>query len=569
MNERLEKIRAQIARLAELTATELDALKTEIASYFDEVFDEETTPENNVIIAELTEDIQATMARGEEIETANTQAEADKQNALKIRASLDGDPEGGDEKKDDDGDGDGADDGATDETKTPELVASGRKQYRSSPSRMRGRTNAIRPITEDMPRASLVAAGQFGNKQPGTAFADRWDLAEVMTKQLQGMHPGQSHGRVVVASADFSGLYPDERRLVKGDLVGNGKKFDAVVGLQALVASGGTCLPVNVDYTLDTWATAERPLKAGLAQYQAERGGLTYRQPPTVAALATATSIWTEATDANPLGAVKPVLAITCESPVTTYVDAVPTRLGFGNLAGQFDPDTIAANTDLAIAAAARIAETNLLTRLQAACTLNITSAAVLGASRDLFTTIDKIVANFRYTHRLSDDQMLTAVLPSWAKSLIRMDRVRELAHDSAGSLDVFGVSDQWIDDMFAVRGVKVIWTLDALPADAAAGDTYVSQQYAGFTAAAIVPVFPTELVWNIYIEGSIQFLDSGLLNLGVVRDATLDATNDYETFLETFEGLAFRGFSGGALQIVSILLATGSSSQGIAVAVS
>lgn len=47
---------------------------------------------------------------------------------------------------------------------------------------------------------------------------------------------------------------------------------------------------------------------------------------------------------------------------------------------------------------------------------------------------------------------------------------------------------------------------------------------------------------WLLYPEGTYQFLDGGRLDLGVVRDSTLDATNDYETFVETFESVAMRG---------------------------
>ena len=74
--------------------------------------------------------------------------------------------------------------------------------------------------------------------------------------------------------------------------------------------------------------------------------------------------------------------------------------------------------------------------------------------------------------------------------------------------------------------------------------------------------------MWNVFVDGSVQFFDGGTLNLGVVRDSTLDGTNDYELFSETFEGLGFRGFSGGALQIVSTMLATGASSATATVSV-
>jgi len=55
-------------------------------------------------------------------------------------------------------------------------------------------------------------------------------------------------------------------------------------------------------------------------------------------------------------------------------------------------------------------------------------------------------------------------------------------------------------------------------------------------------------MVFYFFPEGVIQFLDAGRLDLGVVRDSTLDATNDYEKFVE---GIANRGYANSALQLV------------------
>jgi hypothetical protein len=554
MDPKLEAIRASIARINELSADELETLKADVAAYFDEVDAQPTTTENVVILQELGAAISAIMTQTEEIAAQEAQAEADKEAARAIRQSIDdkaGDDEGS--EPDPTATGDVIDPAISD----PALVAAGTRKYRATPGAMNGGKPANLSPTMATERTALVAGGNVTGKVAGTAFTSSEDLANAICNTLRGMHRNQSHGRVVVASANFLGQFPEERIIRSNDPVGNSLKFDNVTSLKALVATGGICAPVNVDWTLDTWATPERPLKSGFAQYGADHGGLTYRNPPTVAALAGATAVWTEATDASPGGATKPVLAIACASPTTIYVDAVATRLGFGNMMNQFDPDTITANTDLAIVAAARIAELNLLTKLQAACTLDITSGQALGAARDWLTTIDLITANFRYTHRLPQSQTLTIVLPEWVKNMIRADRLNELAHDDAGT-DVFGLPDSWIDAMLAVRGIKAIWTLDALPVN---GSVYPTQQFTGFTASAAAPAYPAKVVWNVYIEGSVQFLDGGLLNLGVVRDATLDATNDYETFIETFEGLAFRGFSGGALQVVSTLTVNGQSS--------
>ena len=61
---------------------------------------------------------------------------------------------------------------------------------------------------------------------------------------------------------------------------------------------------------------------------------------------------------------------------------------------------------------------------------------------------------------------------------------------------------------------------------------------------------------WLLYVEGSFQFFDGGRLDLGVVRDSLLDATNDYETFVEPFETVAFRGIE--AYQVQSTVAPTG-----------
>jgi hypothetical protein len=47
---------------------------------------------------------------------------------------------------------------------------------------------------------------------------------------------------------------------------------------------------------------------------------------------------------------------------------------------------------------------------------------------------------------------------------------------------------------------------------------------------------------WFLFPPGSWLFLDGGELDLGIVRDSTLSATNDFESFAETWEAAAFVG---------------------------
>jgi hypothetical protein len=259
------------------------------------------------------------------------------------------------------------------------------------------------------------------------------------------------------------------------------------------------------------------------------------------------------------------VLQIVCGSEVTTLVEAVSTRLQFGNMFGRFAPEQTAANTDLSIAAAARIADNNLLNLLAQVCTQNVSNAnQVLGATRDLLVFLDQFLAGHRNVHRLARSQSFTLIAPDWIKDLLRADLTRELAHDNAGSRDQLQLTDAQVDELMSSRGVNVVYHLDG---QASGSNGVQNNQF--FTMAAAngnIVAFPSTVTLYIYPEGHIQFLDGGRLDLGVVRDSTLDSQNDYELFVETFEGLAFRGYSGGAVQLTLTLCANGASGATAAV---
>jgi hypothetical protein len=335
----------------------------------------------------------------------------------------------------------------------------------------------------------------------------------------------------------------------------------------AIVASGGICLPGNVDYSVPTFVSADRPIRDGLVSFQANRGALRFVQPPDInGGLAAATGIWTEATDANPGSATKPVVAVSCGSVEEVFVEGIATRLQFGNMMGRFAPEQIAANIDIAMAAAARVAENNLLALIEAQCVSSVTNSMVVGACRDMLTTIEEFVAAFRNAHRLDESITLTAIFPLWLKQVLKVDLQREIGHSQNAYLDSISPTDEYIDGLIKNAGVNPIWHIDGQ----AAGSGYGNQYYGLQGNGAILP-FPNSgsnivVRWYCFIEGSMQFLDGGRLDLGVVRDSVLDSTNDYETFVELFEGLAYRGFQNGAYAFNTTLNVNGATGGTVAV---
>jgi hypothetical protein len=561
----MDKIRELLGRLNTLTADELTELKTAVIEEADKLLDEPTTPETVSILTELAES--STTITSEEGARAEAQAAAEqaKQAAADAIKTLRGeDPEAeadaevegepaeaepvaaveGDEEDEDEKDKEPS----AEEVAEPVAVAASGVAAVAAAKPSRRATPSPEAAKPESGRSRVLVASAYGGFEE---TQDRFRVAEAMCDRLGRMNRrGAPQGVALVASAEWD--YPDERDLRKLDANAAGEKMDASTGLSAVLATGGICLPVNVDYAIPTWATAERPLKEGLPSYQATRGGLRFVQPPDIGGLAAATGIWTEATDAEPLAATKPVFSVACGTEELVYVAAVSTRIGFGNMQSRFQPEMVAANTDLAIAAAARVAELRLLELIQGYCVADVTSAKVLGATRDLITAITQAVTAFRYAHRLPDSLQLTGVFPNWLKGLIRIDRAREIGHGQDASLMV---TDQEVEAIIKACGVNPIFTIDSLPEPES--EAFPTQQFA-IQASGAIEAFPAKLMWNLFPEGTMQFLDGGRLDLGVVRDSTLDATNDYETFVETFEGLANRGFAKAAIQYVTELCANG-----------
>lgn len=431
----------------------------------------------------------------------------------------------------------------------PAVVATGavarmaRRQGKPTPS----------PEAATVGSTALVASAHAVGATQGQIFADKWSLAESMAGTLNSLGSSWS-GKAILASAKF--IYPDERRL--DDSISRCERLmDAVTGPQALLASGGICQPVNVDYAITSWATPERPIREGLPGFEATRGGIRFIRPGDIAEWEVATGIWTEATDAEPAGATKPVKVMVCGEEVEVFIEAVPTRLGFGNMQSRFAPEQVAANTDLAIAAAARVAENNLLNLIAETALRDVTTATTLGATRDLLTALDQAVANYRQTHRISDTQAITAIFPRWVRDLIRVDLAREIGHSQNDYFNALAVTDDLIVELLRARGINPIFHLDGQPSSVSGG---VAQTFVAPAESSAIKPFPSKMVFYLFAEGMIQFLDGGRLDLGVVRDSTLDATNDFETFIETFEGIANRGFLKGVIQFVSTLCANGAS---------
>lgn len=378
--------------------------------------------------------------------------------------------------------------------------------------------------------------------------------AVVDRRNAMGRTSGGDGEQALVASISIDGAYGEGRTLLNNDTEGNMEKIKSVVasakaGNDVIVAAGGLLGPVDT-----TWDIPElgeqlgRPVKDSLPSFKATRGGLRFISPPVLEDLNGAVSVWTLQDDidaADPSSdKVKPCIRVAAGEEVTVYLEAMPLCLTFGNIGARAYPELVERHIALAMVWQARFAETRLLTRIGELST-QVTADAELGASRDILVQIDQAAAGLRNRHRLDQNAPLRAIFPEWFRKALRSDLVKQIPGD--GQDVAFGLQDSTIDRWFSDRNVSVTWSPD--------GET---GQIMGKQEDGTLNNFPSDVIWYLFPEGTFLFLEDATLDLGLVRDSTLNATNDYKMFLETFENVAKVGVE--SLRITSAVKIAGAS---------
>jgi hypothetical protein len=367
----------------------------------------------------------------------------------------------------------------------------------------------------------------------------------MIRRRNQFGHIGEdvSGEKMTIARADWSDLYPPERTL-GGDPIANQALIAAATDQEAikaemrrrrtaqmenpsLVAAGGLCAPVTPYYQLQMLSTADRPVRAALASFNADRGGIRYARPAALTAIDTAIGQISAADDA--LGgtfSTKTCQVIDCPPFSETDVETLFHCLQFGNLGARTFPELVAQWNQLVLAAQARQAESFLLTEIDAASTQVTAQNLGLGATASLLGQILAAANGMRNRHRMDPDAVLRILLPAWTVDLLVSDVIRS-------QFQRFDTDAARITALLRSFNVEPTFHLDG-----AAGR---GQVFGAQGNGALLP-FPEDVTWYLFPEGSFLHLDGGSLELGLVRDSVLNSTNDFQIFGESFEHVAFVG---------------------------
>lgn len=289
----------------------------------------------------------------------------------------------------------------------------------------------------------------------------------------------------------------------------------------ALVAAGGWCAPSQTVYDLfETECTSDNLFT--LPTFKVTRGGI--RWPVFVAHDETSNPgfVWTEENDIAATGGTptKPCVRIPCPTFTECRLDATGLCITAGNLMDRAYPEQIS----WFIARAMRAYERNSAARqlnLVLADTVPISIAATFGAASAVVAAILLQAAAYRQLHGLCGGETLDVVAPNWLSDIFKADIARQDGSLASGSL----VTDAEVSAWFSAAGLNL---------------KYIDH-WQNFTQPALT--WPTTVQVLLGYPGSYVRFDGGRLDLGVVRDSTLNATNDYTAvWLEEFYCVGRRG---------------------------
>ena len=518
------------ADLSSLTDEELSQLSESATAEFDRLTDDENLDAPGLARAsQLAEDLER--VNGES--TARAEAlEAQRQEVAALRARVH--PEGDGEVDDTDaGEGDGATDtdaGAT--TAEPALVAGARRKtdvrdvLRNSTSKLNVKLSQARSgntsASQAPPRNSavLVASADVRGFTQGSQLEGMNGLVAAMqarARNLPASHGNPNFVPVAQLQRDQDFRYVIDDHSTPQEVY---EVLQAAANPDALVAAGGWCSPSEISYDFYNIVCEDGMLDIPTTGIR--RGGMRWPTSPSFGDLASSTGlwVWTETQDiaaatGTAQSGTKTCARVPCASFNEARLDCDGLCITAGNLTTDAWPEQIANFMRLVMAAHAHRVNTRLINKLVALSTGVALGVSGQGVAVPVLDAIEMTAIDIRNKYAMCDNATLEGVFPNWVFGMIRADLAKRKGYDSPASS--FNITNAEIAAWFTARGISAQFVQDWQVR--AAG-------YPGQSSA--MTAWPSTVQFMMYPAGTFVKGNGLSLDLGVVRDSTLNATNDY-----------------------------------------
>jgi hypothetical protein len=520
------------ADLASLSDAELAQLEQDAVAEFDSQLDNDEGDSSQRLTraTELADIIDSVRTEQGVRQEAAAEAEAQAQ-ALRDRVhpAVEGDGEGGDGEP------------PVEPAPAPEPVAVAaatvvRDRTSATDALMSGRpmptpTRKLNPTLSDIqrntPRASspqrrertsvLVASAEIPSVAQGSVLPDMDALVSAMiqrSRALPATAVGLDAPMYPVASMQLDHRFTLDLRATAEEV---NEVLTAATDVDALVAAGGWCSPSEISYDFYNIVCEDGMLD--LPTVGINRGGMRWPTSASYGDIVNNFWSWNETQDVAALtgtaqSGTKVCYRVPCPGFNEERLHCDGLCLTVGNLMSDAFPELIANHTRLLFAGHAhRLNTLRINALLGASCTRAITGYGAAGAGlvAPVLSSLELAAIDYREKYRMCEDAVLEVMLPRWLRGAMRADLRRR------SGVDLLEVNDARLMAMFDLLNIRVQWVTDWQVGTAG-------------LPGGVTPVvtWPTSVQFAMWAAGTFV-LGRGLqLNLGVVRDSVLNATNDY-----------------------------------------
>lgn len=545
------------ADLENLTAEQLDELRVKAETEFDGIYDTDGGPHADQLAraGELADALDAIRGRSEAIanEAAETQAKFDELRARRTPQTAPEEPEPEDPPADP-----APLEGEVLPAAAPQLVsASGRTggavtasrdtgglagpKHRINPSLSGARTAAPPVQVPSQELAITASVGLPGKFEAGAKLTDLRAVGDLMEQRARNManqagrgekrRPNDPYGGVQVASIANDWL---------GDRFNDTSSTEAVQAyiekvqgnrsasaFETLVAGGGWCAPSQNRY--DFFNIACEGGMIDLPTFGVERGGINFPVSPSLAdtfvpalpwytafSNATVPWLWTETDDILTVtgSTNKPCIRVPCSAMTNVRLECYGICLTAGNLADNAWPESTRNFLRLLMAAHYHASNGRYIAQIVTAAGTVITgcSDSGSGTTAPILGTAELGAWDYRTKFGMCDTDVLEWIMPAWAKGPIRADLAKR-----TGVSDFMCVPDSAIAQWFDCRNIRVQFV-----------DDFQVRATGQPGAATAITQYPSFVNGLLYAAGTVARGNGMSLDLGVVRDSTLNAENDF-----------------------------------------
>lgn len=367
--------------------------------------------------------------------------------------------------------------------------------------------------------AAAVDVPQFyvGQRLDKTSLADALHNKARMLSDSRGsqtVYPVATIERPFLPEYDLEGL----DQAATWDRIAEGTRP------QALTAAGGWCAPSQIVYDLfETECDTGSDQLYKLPTFRVTRGGIRWPVFVPHDGAYDPGFVWTEANDiaATSGSPTKPCVRIGCPTFTECRLDATGLCVTAGNLIDRAYPEQVRWFLGRAMRAYERNSSIRQL-NLVLADTVPVAIPTSFGTAAAIIDSVLLQAADYRETNGLCCDTRLDAVFPCWTKDILRADIARQQGTLNLGSLPSDGEVLSWLGTIGLNAQFINYW--QSLPSNPATS-------------------WPASLQYLIGYPGSYLRFDGGRLDIGVIRDSTLNATNDYTAvWFEEFYCVGRRG---------------------------